>query len=153
MTSQVRNLPFDLGPGDRAHNPSGLAQLRARFRDGGYQHGSMHLLHEPAQYRRGPQNSPAHRHGLGPEALGKSLPETHGRIDEASPLRRSLFQAARFCTCRVKRAEGYFRGQELDTCGRGLSESVRRGVAHLLRWLMLFLPYLRPGQNRPCQAS
>jgi hypothetical protein len=26
-------------------------------------------------------------------------------------------------------------------------------VAHLLRWLMLFLPYLRPGQNRPCQAS
>ena len=89
MTSQVRNLPFSPRTHrPRADDPACLAHLRARFRDGSDQYGSMHLLHQPARHWRGSQNGAANNHGLGAQALGKSLPETDG------PDRRSRAPAA-----------------------------------------------------------
>ena len=70
------------------------------------------------------------------------------RIDEAPPLRRGLFHAARFCTCHVKRAESYFRGQELDTqWPRAVSNAARAAVAHFFRWIALYVPYRISGQR------
>ena len=62
------------------------------------------------------------------------------RIDQAPPIRRTLFNAARFCTCRVKRAERFFLGQELDLHGRRPIESLLRGIGHLARWIRSTFP-------------
>ncbi len=53
------------------------------------------------------------------------------RIDQAPALAPdSSFHAARFSTCRVKRAERFFDGQELDLPGRSWPEEFRRGTKH-----------------------
>ena len=142
MTSQVRNLPFDLGPGDRAltilpvwHSYERVFEMVAISMGVCTYYTNLRSIGEDLKTVRPTVMASA------PRLWENLYQKLMARIDEAPPLRRALFQAARFCTCRVKRAEGYFRGQELDTCGRGLSESVRRGVAHLFRWIVLFLPY------------
>jgi long-chain acyl-CoA synthetase len=142
MTSQVRNLPFDLGPGDRAltilpiwHCYERVFEMVAISMGACTYYTNLRSIGDDLKTVRPTVMASA------PRLWENLYQKLMARIDEAPPLRRALFQAARFCTCRVKRAEGYFRGQELDTCGRGLSERVRRGVAHLFRWMVLFLPY------------
>jgi len=142
MTSQARNLPFDLAPGDRAltilpvwHSYERVFEMVAISMGACTYYTSLRCIGEDLKTVRPTVMASAPR-------LWESLyQKLMARIDEAPPLRRALFHAARFCTCRVKRAERYFLGQELDTRGRSASESVRRGVGHLFRWIALFLPY------------
>ena len=142
MTSQARNLPLTFGPGDRVltilpvwHCYERVFEMVAISMGACTYYTNLRSIGEDLKTVRPTVMASA------PRLWENLYQKLMARIGEAPPLRRALFGAARFCTCRVKRAERYFLGQELDTRGRGLSESVARGVAHLFRWIVLFLPY------------
>jgi long-chain acyl-CoA synthetase len=142
MTSQARNLPFTLGPGDRAltilpvwHSYERVFEMVAISMGACTYYTNLRSIGEDLKTVRPTVMASA------PRLWENLYQKLMARIDEAPLLRRKLFSAARFCTSHVKRAERYFLGQELDTCGRGLSERVVRGVAHLFRWILLYLPY------------
>jgi len=142
MTSQARNLPFDMAPGDRAltilpvwHSYERVFEMIAISMGVCTYYTNLRSIGEDLKTVRPTVMASAPR-------LWESLyQKLMARIDEAPSLRRKLFHAARFCTCRVKRAERFFLGQELDISGRGPVESFLRATGHLSRWVTLMLPY------------
>lgn len=143
MASQARNLPFDLDPGDRAlsilpiwHSYERVFEVVALSMGACTHYTSIRSFAEDLKTVRPTVMASAPR-------LWESLYlKLMSRIEQAPALRRGLFHAARFCTCRVKRAERFFKGQELDLHGRRWPESLARGLAHLGRWLGLILPQM-----------
>jgi long-chain acyl-CoA synthetase len=142
MTSQVRNLPFDLGPGDRTltilpiwHIYERVFEMVAISMGACTYYTKLRSIAEDLKTVRPTIMASA------PRLWENLYQKLMARIEEAPPLRRALFEAARFCTCRVKRAERFFLRQELDITGRPLSETLRRGAAHLARWILLYLPF------------
>jgi long-chain acyl-CoA synthetase len=142
MTSQVRNLPFSLGTRDRTltilpiwHSYERVFEMVAISMGACTYYTHLRGIAEDLKTVRPTIMASA------PRLWENLYQKLMIRIGEASSLRRALFRAARFCTCRVKRAERFFLGQELDTHGRSFSESVRRGAAHLIGLLLLYLPY------------
>ncbi len=143
MASQIANLPFNLDPGDRAlsilpiwHSYERVFEMVAISMGACTHYTSIRHIGEDLKKVRPTLMASAPRLW---EGLYQKL---MARIADAPPLRRALFKAARFSTCRVKRAERFFVGQELDMHGRGLGESLPRGIAHLARWCMLLVPHL-----------
>lgn len=142
MTSQARNLPFDLAPGDRAltilpvwHSYERVFEMIAISMGACTYYTTLRTIGEDLKTVRPTVMASA------PRLWENLYQKLMVRIAEAPPLRRKLFYAARFCTCRVKRAERFFLGQELDTRGRGPVESFLRGAGHLSRWITFMLPY------------
>jgi long-chain acyl-CoA synthetase len=142
MTSQVRNLPFELGTSDRAltilpvwHSYERVFEMVAISMGTCTYYTNIRNIGEDLKIVRPTVMASA------PRLWENLYQKLMARIEEAPPLRRALFYAARFCTCRVKRAESYFRGQELDTSGRTLFERTRLAVAHFFRWIILYIPY------------
>lgn len=142
MTSQVRNLPFDFGSEDRAltilpvwHVYERVFEMVAISMGVCTYYTSLRTIGEDLKTVQPTVMASA------PRLWENLYQKLMARIEQAPPLRRMLFHAARFCTSHVKRAERYFLGQELDMQGRGLFKSARRGTAHFLRWIALFLPY------------
>jgi long-chain acyl-CoA synthetase len=142
MTSQVRNLPFELSPSDRA-----LTILPVWH--------SYERVFEMVAIAMGVCTYYTHLRTIGqdlktvcptvmasaPRLWENLYQKLMSRIDQAPPIRRKLFHGAQFCTCRVKRAERFFLGQELNLQGRQPIETLVRGAGHLIRWLTLQLPY------------
>jgi long-chain acyl-CoA synthetase len=142
MTSQARNLPFDLSPGDRAltilpvwHSYERVFEMVAISMGVCTYYTNVRTIGEDLKMVRPTVMASA------PRLWENLYQKLMARIDKAPPLRRKLFHAARFCTCRVKRAERFFLGQELDLHGRGPAETFLRGIGHLSRWIALQLPY------------
>lgn len=142
MASQIRNLPFDLMPGDRTlcilpvwHSYERVFEMIAISMGACLYYTSLRTIVDDLKTVRPTIMASAPR-------LWESIYQRlMARIDEAPPLRRRLFLAARFCTCRVNRAQRFFMGQELDMEGRSAGENLSRGTAHLFRWLALYVPY------------
>lgn len=143
MASQAQNLPFNLDPGDRAlsilpiwHSYERVFEVVALSMGACTHYTSIRTFAEDLKTVRPTVMASAPR-------LWESLYlKLMARIDQAPAVRRGLFQAARFCTCRVKRAERFFKGQELDLQGRKIPENLSLGTAHLVRWTALILPQL-----------
>ena len=142
MTSQVRNLPFELSPSDRAltilpvwHSYERVFEMVAISMGICTYYTHLRTIGEDLKTVQPTVMASAPRLW---ENLYQKLMD---RIDQAPPIRQKLFHAARFCTCRVKRAERFFLGQELDLQGRQPIERLARGVGHLTRWITLHLPY------------
>ena len=142
MTSQVRNLPFDFSPSDRAltilpvwHSYERVFEMVAISMGVCTYYTHLRTIGEDLKTVRPTVMASAPRLW---ENLYQKLMD---RIDQAPPIRRKLFHAARFCTCHVKRAERFFLGQQLDLRRRQPIESLLRGFGHLSRWLVLQLPY------------
>ncbi len=142
MASQIRNLPFDLLPGDRTlsilpvwHSYERVFEMVAIGMGACCYYTSIRHIGEDLKTVRPTMMASAPRLW---ENLYQKLMD---RIEKASPFRRALFRAARASTSHVKRAERFFVGQELDLVGRGLAENVSRGVAHLARWILFFIPH------------
>ena len=142
MTSQARNLPFTLGHEDRAlsilpvwHIYERVFEMVAISMGVCTYYTNLRSIGEDLKIVRPTVMASA------PRLWENLYQKLMARIGLAPPWRRALFGAARFCTCRVKRAERYFLGQELDTSGRGPFKNATRGSAHLLRWIAFFLPY------------
>ena len=142
MTSQVRNLPFELSPSDRAltilpvwHSYERVFEMVAISMGVCTYYTHLRTIGEDLKTVQPTVMASAPRLW---ENLYQKLMD---RIDQAPPIRQKLFHAARFCTCHVKRAERFFLGQELDLQGRQPIERLARGVGHLTRWVTLHLPY------------
>ena len=142
MTSQVRNLPFELSPSDRAltilpvwHSYERVFEMVAISMGACTFYTHLRTIGEDLKTVRPTVMASAPR--LWENLYAKLM----DRIDKAPSIRRKLFHAAQFCTCRVKRAERFFLGQELDLRGRKPIEYLMRGAGHLIRWATLQLPY------------
>jgi long-chain acyl-CoA synthetase len=142
MTSQARNLPFDLSPEDRAltilpvwHSYERVFEMIAISIGICTYYTSLRTIGEDLKTVQPTVMASA------PRLWENLYQKLMARIEQAPPLRRKLFHAARFCTCHVKRAERFFLGQELDLHGRGLAETFMRGIGHLCRWIALQVPY------------
>ena len=143
MASQARNLPFNLDPGDRAlsilpiwHSYERVFEVVALSMGACTHYTNIRSFAEDLKTVRPTIMASAPR-------LWESLYlKLMARIDQAPPLRRNLFHAARFCTCRVKRARRFFMGQELDTVGRKLPETLSRATAHAAKWVALVIPQM-----------
>jgi long-chain acyl-CoA synthetase len=141
MASQAQNLPFNLDPGDRAlsilpiwHSYERVFEMVALSMGACTHYTSIRSFGEDLKTVRPTVMASAPR-------LWESLYlKLMARIEQAPPLRKGLFDAAQFCTCRVKRAERFFKGQQLDLHGRKLPESFSLGAAHLANWIALILP-------------
>jgi long-chain acyl-CoA synthetase len=142
MSSQTRNLPFDLSPSDRAltilpvwHSYERVFEMVAISMGVCTYYTNLRSIGDDLKTVRPTVMASA------PRLWENLYQKLMARIAEAPSLRRKLFHAARFCTCRVKRAEHFFQGQELDLHGRRPAEKLLRGAAHLCRWIALQLPY------------
>jgi long-chain acyl-CoA synthetase len=142
MASQIRNLPFDLRPGDRTlsilpiwHSYERVFEMIALSMGACCHYTSIRHIAEDLKTVKPTMMASA------PRLWENLYQKMMDRIEKAPPAKRRLFAAARTATCHVKRAERFFRGQELDTTGRGLAENARRGASHLARWLVWFLPH------------
>ena len=142
MTSQVRNLPFEFSPSDRAltilpvwHSYERVFEMVAISMGACTYYTQLRTIGEDLKTVRPTVMASA------PRLWENLYQKLMNRIDQAPPIRRKLFHAAQFCTCRVKRAERFFLGQELDLQGRQPIASLVRGASHLSRWIMLQLPY------------
>ncbi len=143
MASQVRNLPFHLEPGDRAlsilpvwHSYERVFEMVAISMGACTHYTSIRSFGEDLKTVKPTVMASAPR-------LWESLYlKLMSRIAEAPALRRNLFEAARFSTCRVKRAERFFVGQELDVTGRTAAENLPLAAKRLLQWIALAVPHV-----------
>jgi long-chain acyl-CoA synthetase len=141
MASQIKNLPFDLLPGDRTlsilpvwHSYERVFEMVAIAMGACCYYTSIRHIGDDLKTVKPTMMASAPRLW---ENLYQKLME---RIEKASPLRRKLFAMARASTCAVKRAERFFVGQELDLTGRSLGENLSRGAGHLARWCVHIIP-------------
>jgi len=143
MASQIKNLPFNLDPGDRTlsilpiwHSYERVFEMVAISMGACTYYTSIRHIGDDLKKVRPTLMASAPRLW---EGLYQKL---MARMAAAPPLRRALFNAARSSTCHVKRAERFFVGQEIDLHGRSFGESLPRGVAHLTRWCLFIVPHL-----------
>jgi long-chain acyl-CoA synthetase len=142
MASQIRNLPFELAPGDRMlsilpvwHSYERVFEMVSISMGACTYYTSLRSIGEDLKTVRPTIMASAPRLW---ENLYRKLMT---RTAEAPPLRRTLFHLARSCTCHVKRAERFFVGQELDLPGRSVLENFSRGTVHFMRWAVCFVPH------------
>lgn len=137
MASQVRNIPFELKPGDRAlsilpvwHSYERVFEMVAISMGACTYYTSLRHIGEDLKTVKPTVMASA------PRLWENLYQKLMARIESGPPLKRALFHAARNSTSAVKRAERFFVGQELDLTGRSTGENFRRGVAHAARWIL-----------------
>ena len=141
MCSQIEHLPLDLMPGDRAlsilpvwHSYERGFEMLAVSRGVCTHYTSLRTLAEDLKTVRPTVMASAPR--LWENLYLKIL----GNVKQAPPVRRALFHLAYSAMRNVKRAERFFRGQLLDTRGRGIGESFVLAVKHALAWVVSLAP-------------
>ncbi|MFZ4681579.1 MAG: AMP-dependent synthetase/ligase [Terrimicrobiaceae bacterium] len=142
MASQIRNLPFDLTPGDRMlsilpiwHSYERIFEMVSISMGACTYYTNLRHIGEDLKIVRPTLMASAPR-------LWESLyQKIMAKVEKAPPLRRALFHAARTSTSHVKRAERFFVGQQLDTSGRSPGENLSLGLAHLVRWIVFQIPH------------
>lgn len=142
MASQIRNLPFSLYPGERAlsilpvwHSYERVFEMVAISMGVCTYYTSLRTLAEDLKSVR------PHVMASAPRLWESLYQKLMARVQQMPAPRRALFHLARKAGCAVHNARRFFRGQELDMHGRSLPESIQRGVAHALRW-MIYSPLL-----------
>lgn len=141
MVSQVRNLPFEIFPGERTlsilpvwHSYERVFEMVAIANGACTYYTSIRKFGEDLKKVRPNVMASAPR-------LWESL---HSRIlaqvRQGGVARRVLFSAAVFCNRRVRMAGLFFAGQQIDVHGRKLPETLALAVMHLVRWLVNVIP-------------
>ncbi len=142
MASQIRNLPFDLAPGDRMlsilpiwHSYERIFEMVSISMGACTYYTNLRSIGEDLKIVRPTLMASAPR-------LWESLyQKLMAKVEKAPPFRRALFHAARTSTSHVKRAERFFVGQQIDLQGRGLAETLSLGAAHIFRWVVFQIPH------------
>lgn len=142
MCSQIKNLPFDLKPGDRTlsilpvwHSYERIFEMVAISMGACTYYTSLRGIAEDLKVVRPTLMASAPR-------LWESLyQKILSNVKSAALLRRVLFHTAYACTRNVHRAERFFLGQELDMTGRGLLENAGLAAGHAAAWLLSFVPH------------
>lgn len=143
ILSQVENLPFVLGPDDRALSILPIWHIYERVFEmlsvaSGLHtyYTSLRHLGEDLKSVRPTIMASAPRLW---EGLYRRIVST---VDKASPVRRALFHAARFASHAVRRAEDFLRGRKVDLKGRSTPVSLMLGLFHTVAWIVFILPFL-----------
>lgn len=141
--SQIEHLPLDLRPGDRAlsilpiwHSYERGFEMLSVSRGVCTHYTSLRTLAEDLKTVRPTVMASAPR--LWENLYLKIL----GNVQQAPTLRRALFHLAYRATRNVKRAERFFRGQQLDIHGRGIGESSMLALKHAVAWAVSVVPAL-----------
>ena len=141
MCSQIANLPLALRVGDRAlsilpvwHSYERVFEMLCVSRGVSTHFTSLRALAEDLKTVRPTVMASAPR--LWENLYLKIL----SNVKAASPLRQKLFHLAYKTTRNVKRAERFFKGQQIDIHGRGFSESLRLSLKHAFAWLASIVP-------------
>jgi len=141
MCSQIENLPLALRPGDRAlsilpvwHSYERAFEMLSISRGVGTYYTSLRGLAEDLKTVRPTVMASAPR--LWENLYLKIL----SNVKSAPPIRQRLFHLAYAVTRNVKRAERFFKGQQLDEHGRGLFQNLNLAFKHALLWLASIVP-------------
>jgi len=141
MCSQIENLPIALRPGDRAlsilpvwHSYERAFEMLCISRGVGTYYTNLRGLAEDLKTVRPTVMASAPR--LWENLYLKIL----SNVKSAPPIRQNLFHLAYRVTRNVKRAEHFFKGQQLDEHGRGFSETLALSLRHVFLWLLSVLP-------------
>jgi long-chain acyl-CoA synthetase len=141
MCSQIENLPLALRPGDRAlsilpvwHSYERAFEMLSISRGVGTYYTSLRGLAEDLKVVRPTVMASAPR--LWENLYLKIL----SNVKSAPPIRQRLFHLAYVVTRNVKRAERFFKGQQLDEHGRGLFQNLNLAFKHALLWLASIVP-------------
>ena len=143
IISQVRNLPFALGPEDRALSILPVWHIYERVFEMLSISSGLHTYYTTLRHLG--EDLKAARPTIMASAprLWEGL---HRRIlstvEKAPLIRRALFHAARISSHAVRRAEDFLRGRKVDLTGRSLPVSLALGAFHAAAWLAFILPFL-----------
>jgi len=143
IISQVRNLPFALGPEDRALSILPVWHIYERVFEMLSVSSGLHTYYTTLRHLG--EDLKAARPTIMASAprLWEGL---HRRIlstvEKAPLIRRALFHAARISSHAVRRAEDFLRGRKVDLTGRSLPVSLALGAFHAAAWLVFILPFL-----------
>ncbi|GAT34876.1 long-chain acyl-CoAsynthetase [Terrimicrobium sacchariphilum] len=142
MASQVRNLPFDLVPGERTlsilpiwHSYERVFEMVAISMGACTYYTSIRSIAEDLKTVKPNVMCSA------PRLWENLYQKLMHRVEEGAPFKRRLFHMAQHSTCAVKRAERFFRGQQLDLTGRSTKENLHLGISHAANWLLYYLPH------------
>ncbi len=143
IASQIRNLPFELSPSDRAlsilpiwHSYERVFLVISISCGICTYYTSLRHLSEDLQLVRPTIMISAPRLW---EGLYKKI---LARVEAGSSLAQRVFHAARISAHAVRRAQAFFQHQQLDVRGRNLLISGLLALRHALAWLIFILPYL-----------
>ncbi|NBZ95095.1 MAG: long-chain fatty acid--CoA ligase [Proteobacteria bacterium] len=143
IISQVRNLPFALGPEDRALSILPVWHIYERVFEMLSVSSGLHTYYTTLRHLG--EDLKAARPTIMTSAprLWEGL---HRRIlstvEKAPLIRRALFHAARISSHAVRRAEDFLSGRKVDLTGRSFPVSLALGAFHAAAWLLFILPFL-----------
>ena len=143
IISQVRNLPFALGPEDRALSILPVWHIYERVFEMLSISSGLHTYYTTLRHLGEDLKSARPTIMASAPRLWEGL---HRRIlstvEKAPLIRRSLFHAARISSHAVRRAEDFLSGRKVDLTGRSLPVSLALGAFHAAAWLVFILPFL-----------
>ena len=142
MVSQVRNLPLELMPTDRAlsvlpiwHSYERVFEMLAM---------SNGLCTYYTTIRHIAQDLLAVKPTVmcsAPRLWENLYHKIFANVEKSSPSKRALFNLAYRSAVKVKRARRFFLGQQVDVVGRSLPESAALLVRHLANLIVFTVPY------------
>lgn len=142
VASQIRNLPFELSPSDRALSILPIWHSYERIFKVisiscglcTYYTSLRHLTDDLKSVKPTIMvSAPRLWEGLYKKILA--------RVESQPFLAQLLFRLARFSAHSVLRAETFFHGQQLDLTGRNFIESGILSLRHALAWITMIAPY------------
>lgn len=143
IISQVRNLPFALGPEDRALSILPVWHIYERVFEMLSVSSGLHTYYTTLRHLGEDLKSARPTIMASAPRLWEGL---HRRIlstvEKAPLIRRVLFHAARISSHAVRRAEDFLSGRKVDLTGRSLPVSLSLGAFHAASWLVFILPFL-----------
>lgn len=142
MVSQIRNLPFPLQPGDRAlsilpvwHSYERVFEMVALSWGVCTYYTSLRTIAEDLRNVRPTVMASAPR-------LWESLyQKILANLKEAGAVKRVMFKLAYGSARRVRKAQFFLRGQEMDLRGRSFAESLARSFSSLVQIALFYLPF------------
>lgn len=143
ILSQVKNLPFDLSPSDRALSILPIWHVYERVFEMLSVASGLHTYYTSLRHLGEDLKSCRPTIMASAPRLWEGL---HRRIlstvEKSSPLRRALFHTARISSNAVRRGEAFLSGRQLDLTGRSFPASVLLALRHSVAWLVFILPFL-----------
>lgn len=142
MASQIRNLPLEFFPGEKAlsilpvwHSYERVFEMIAISAGVCTHYTSIRTIGDDLKTVLPNVMASA------PRLWENLYQKLMARVEAAPAIRRKLFGAARSSCLRVKNAERFLRGQELDLTGRSFAAKVSLTGSHLAAWALNILPY------------
>lgn len=143
IISQVKNLPFEIGPKDRALSILPIWHIYERVFEMLSVASGLHTYY--TSLRRLGDDLKSVRPTImasAPRLWEGLYQRIVSTVEKASPIRRALFHAARFSSHAVRRAEDFLQGKKVDLKGRSAPVSLMLGMCHAVAWIIFILPFL-----------